>query len=74
MPTYIRDTASLRDSFNRGLITQDEYEGLLELLSKYGPFIFEGNPSYNIDLIPSRFIKEGNLSWIQINMEGLRNG
>lgn len=73
MATYIGGQGPLLRMYKEGLFTQEEYEGLFELFTKYGPFIFDGNPTYSIDLIPSKFIKEGNLSWIPINMEALRN-
>ena len=74
MATYIGGQIPLLRMYKDGFLTQEEYEGLFELFQKYGPFIYDGNPSYNIDLIPSNKIREGVLEWIPISMEALRGG
>lgn len=74
MATYIGGQISLLRMYRDELLTQEEYEGLFELLHKYGPFIYEGNLSYNIDIITSKNIREGILEWIPISMEALRGG
>ena len=74
MATYIGGQIPLLRMYREELLTQEEYEGLFELLHKYGPFIYDGNPSYNIDILPSRSIREGILEWIPISMEALRGG
>jgi uncharacterized protein YqgQ len=74
MATYIGSQISLLRMYKNEVLTQEEYEGLFEILAKYGPFIYEGNPNYNIDVLPSNKIREGVLEWIPISMEALRGG